>query len=108
MQRLIDDTRIDFFREYNLDVLFSGDRALIEAYYDIENEELHRRKASEREDKHFTEKLMSLPLTQDRLRLRLWLPCLGLALSPQRPVKGPLLYAQKENQRRVLSPWWWG
>lgn len=60
MQRLIDDTRIDFFLEYNLDVLFSGDRALIEAYYAIENEELHVQMASEREDKHFTEKLIRL------------------------------------------------
>lgn len=60
IQQLIDDTRIDFVLEYNLDILFSGDRALIEAYYDIKNEELHAKMAYEREDKHFSEELMRL------------------------------------------------
>ncbi|GFP36197.1 hypothetical protein HKBW3S43_01985, partial [Candidatus Hakubella thermalkaliphila] len=52
IQQLIDDTRFDFTIEYNLDILFSGDRALIEAYYAIENEDLHAQMASEREDKY--------------------------------------------------------
>ena len=60
IQQFIDDTRIDFFLEYNLGVLFSGDRALIEAYYDIKNEELHAKRASDRRDEYYSERLMSL------------------------------------------------
>ena len=60
IQQLIDDTRIDFFIEYNLDVLFSGDNALIEEFYCIGNEALHDRIAAERELQYFTELLMNL------------------------------------------------
>jgi len=60
IQRVIDDTQIDFFLEYNLDILFSGDKALIEAYYAIENEELHTQKASARRDKYLSGRLINL------------------------------------------------
>ena len=60
MQRLIDDTSIEFFYEYNLDILFSGDKALIEAHYDIKNEALHAQMRDERWDAYLSEELMRL------------------------------------------------
>ncbi len=60
MQRVIDDDRLALHYEYNLDILFSGDRALIEAYYDIKNAGLHSQLVTEREDKFYSEKLKEL------------------------------------------------
>ena len=54
-QQRIDETRADFGIEYDLDILFGGNRALIEAHYCITNEELHRHIAIERQIAYITE-----------------------------------------------------
>lgn len=59
-QQLIDDTRIDFVLEYNLDVLFSGCRTLIEEYYSIENAPLHGILAAERESAYLSARIQAL------------------------------------------------
>jgi len=47
-QYVIDTLRLDYRFHYNLDILFSGDSALIEQYYSIANEELHMQIPRER------------------------------------------------------------
>jgi len=46
-QQFIDNNPL-FLPHFNLDILYSGDRALIEAYYSIENQNLHNQIAHER------------------------------------------------------------
>ena len=66
IQQLIDDIRIErdfditFGLEINLDVLFSGDRDLIEEFYRIENEAMHTQMADERAFNHYAERLIRL------------------------------------------------
>ena len=59
-QQLIDDTRVDFVTEYNLDILYSGDITLIEEFYRFENEMLFRQMAREREVSYFSAKIQEL------------------------------------------------
>ena len=56
-QQTIDYYQLDFSTELNLDVLYSGDVALIEQYYSIENEELHRQMILEREVSYVIERI---------------------------------------------------
>lgn len=61
LQKFIDDNYEQFLEsEINLDVLYSGDKALIDKYYSIENEELYRQRGLERYSKYYGEKIMEL------------------------------------------------
>ena len=72
IQQLIDDIRVEhdfditFGLEINLDVLFSGDMALIEEFYCIENEAMHNQMARARDIEHFSEILINL---QDKVNV---------------------------------------
>jgi len=59
-QQLIDDTGIDFMLHFNLDILYSGDWELINAYYDIANQELHDQLSQARQDAFYVEAIGEL------------------------------------------------
>ena len=61
-QQVIDHYRLDLstVAHFNLDIIYSGDRALIEEYYRIENEELHFQLIHELRDAYYSVRLMEL------------------------------------------------
>ena len=61
-QQVINNYRLDTsaFVHFNLDVIYSGNWALIEEYYSIENEELHFQLMNERRDAYYSVRLMEL------------------------------------------------
>jgi len=64
LQRVINENpRVIFSFHYNLDILFSGDTALIEQYYCISNERTHSTMAREREVDYLSRKIMGLQQT---------------------------------------------
>jgi hypothetical protein len=66
-QQVLDNLHPFAWRHMNLDVLYSGDWDLINQYYHIENEELHRQLAQERHDQYYSEQLMELQQLQQTI-----------------------------------------
>ena len=57
-QQVIDIYRLDHRSHFNLDIIYSGNWALIEQYYSIENQELHWQLAHERRHRFFSKRLI--------------------------------------------------
>jgi len=64
-QYLLDTRNQSTTRHYNLDILFSGDRALIEAYYCASNSSLHNQLGRESQHRRSLERIAELQLIVD-------------------------------------------